>query len=169
MENLVGREVKCITNGGCNFDLNQYYIIVNESETMYVVQDNFGKHKDFPKHKFKYYFELVDSWVPKQGDKVLWSGVKLKDERGIFICKYENYFIVKYIGDECDLENGTLKYAEKIRPYEDEIKVGDWYLEISNNAIRKATNCISENYLNNKNYCKKITNPQLIKLLNEEL
>ena len=101
------------------------------------------------------------------GDKVLWSGGKLKDERGIFICKYENYFIVKYIGDEYDLENGTLKYAEKIRPYEDEIKVGDWVFLNDEKGVCKITDKHDLKEVNNK--FSLVKNIELIKLLNTEL
>lgn len=100
----------------------------------------------------------------KQGDKVL---VRDCDEDEWLIRLYAT----EYNGEhyvESKHSNNLSRYVY-IKPYEDEIKVGDWYLEISNNAIRKATNVISENYLKNKNYCKKITNPQLIELLNNEL
>ena len=156
MENLVGRKVKCVTNGYCNFHLHQDYIIVNESETMYVVQDNFGKHKDFSKHKFKYYFEiLIDEPQFKQGDKILVSNDMVNWFEGIFICLYKDYKIVK-------AKDGTLRYATNIKPYEDEIKVGDWVKSENGNHVYKV---ISEQS-GFKNWIK-ITNQDLIDKLNK--
>ena len=156
MENLVGRKVKCVTNGYCNFHLHQDYIIVNESETMYVVQDNFGKHKDFSKHKFKYYFEiLIDEPQFKQGDKILVSNDMVNWFERIFICLYKDYKIVK-------AKDGTLRYATNIKPYEDEIKVGDWVKSENGNHVYKV---ISEQS-GFKNWIK-ITNQDLIDKLNK--
>ena len=156
MENLVGRKVKCVTNGYCNFHLHQDYIIVNESETMYVVQDNFGKHKDFSKHKFKYYFELlIDEPQFKQGDKILVSNDMVNWFEGIFICLYKDYKIVK-------AKDGTLRYATNIKPYEDEIKVGDWVHNSDGHVLK----CKYLGLNNNPNWIK-ITNQDLIDKLNK--
>ena len=168
MENLVGRKVKCIQeHESIPMTKGKSYVIVEDDGSLISFRINrkgmFGicSHKDL---KEKEYFELLPNEPQfKQGDKVLWSGGKLKDERGIFICKYENYFIVKHIGDEYDLENGTLKYAEKIKPYEEEIKVGDWVKVNNEQAIIKI-NEIGIKYLDNYT---KITDEVLINKLNE--
>lgn len=155
MENLVGRKVKCVTNGYCNFDLHQDYIIVNESETMYVVQDNFGKYKYFSKHKFKYYFEiLIDEPQLKQGDKVLYTDDLEFWHEGIFLTKHNDSYIIE--SDE------MLLYAINIKPYEEEIKVGDW-VHNSNGHVLK---CKYLGLNNNPNWIK-ITNQDLIDKLNK--
>ena len=160
MENLVGRRVKCVTNGYCNFDLHQDYIIFNESETMYVVQDKFGECKDFPKHKFKYYFELLpNDPQSKKGDKVLYTDDLVNWEEGIFLVKHDESYIVE--SDE------MLLYAIEIKPYEEEIKVGDWVVNTHHGSVFK--NDTINLGINQPNYYRKITNPELIELLNNEL
>ena len=160
MENLVGRRVKCVTNGYCNFDLHQDYIIFNESETMYVVQDKFGECKDFPKHKFKYYFELLPNDPQfKKGDKVLYTDDLVNWEEGIFLVKHDESYIVE--SDE------MLLYAIEIKPYEEEIKVGDWVVNTHHGSVFK--NDTINLGINQPNYYRKITNPELIELLNNEL
>ena len=162
MENLVGRRVKCVTNGYCNFDLHQDYIIFNESETMYVVQDKFGECKDFPKHKFKYYFELLpNDPQSKKGDKVLYTDDLVNWEEGIFLVKHDESYIVE--SDE------MLLYAIEIKPYEEEIKVGDWVKNTDEKELILVTKDMNLKCLNNESEYIKITNQQLIELLNNEL
>lgn len=156
MENLVGRKVKCVTNGYCNFDLHQDYIIFNESETMYVVQDKFGECKDFPKHKFKYYFELLPNEPQfKQGDKVLFTDDLVNWEKGIFLVKHDESYIVE--SDE------MLLYAIEIKPYKEEIKVGDWVNYKDEYVMRVTDIGFKEDGLE----WTKITDKELIKKLNE--
>lgn len=161
MENLVGRKVKCLTSRWDDLTLNKVYDINKETHFNFYItnddlfQDEFSKH-----HLDNSSFELlIDEPQFKQGDKVLFTDDLVNWEKGVFLVKHDESYIVE--SDE------MLLYAIEIKPYEEEIKVGDWYLEISNNVIRKATNAISENYLKNKNYCKKITDEVLINKLNE--
>ncbi len=168
MENLVGRKLKCLESYDGVTKGKEYTITNVDNGEFCIIEDDGRKQKWCTSHLHsKGFFELLPKETQfKQGDKVLWSSGKLKDERGIFICKYENYFIVKHIGDEYDLENGTLRYAEKIRPYKEEIKVGDWVFLNDEKGVCKITNKHDLKEVNNKFILVK--NPQLIKLLNEE-
>ena len=169
MENLVGRKVKCLESYYWVTKGKEYTISNIDNGGFYITEDDGKKQRWCTSHLHsKTHLELIiDEWQPKQGDKVLWSGGKLKDERGIFICKYKNYFIVKHIGDEYYLENSTLKYAEKIRPYKEEIKVGDWVFLNDEKGVCKITDKHDLKEVNNK--FSLVKNIELIKLLNTEL
>lgn len=171
MENLVGRKVKCVKRYRNLTEKKEYEIKSVNKRTFEITEDdgindtwNIEWIKGYDEDG-EYHFELLPNEPQfNQGDKVLVSDNGIDWVERIFVFEYKGYY-------NCELRDRdyTLVSWKYIKPYEDEIKVGDWYLEISNNAIRKATNCISENYLKNKNYCKKITNPQLIELLDKEL
>lgn len=62
-----------------------------------------------------------------------------------------------------------VKRLQSLIEEENKPKVGDWALELHSNNIIKATEKSSILYLNSKEYCKKITNKELIKLLNDEI
>lgn len=62
-----------------------------------------------------------------------------------------------------------VKRLKSLIEEENKIKIGDWALELHSNNIIKATEKSSILYLNSKEYCKKITNLELIKLLEKEI
>lgn len=98
----------------------------------------------------------------KQGDKVLYTDDLVNWEEGIFLVKHNESYIVE--SDE------MLLYAIEIKPYEEEIKIGD-FVKTKSGEIFKVTedkhNVKSINERHDLFY--KITNPELIKLLNNEL
>lgn len=98
-------------------------------------------------------------YLPNKGDKVLYTDDLEFWHEGIFLTKYNDSYIIE--SDE------MLLYAIDVKPYEEEIKVGDWVKD--DWYIVKVTEsnlCFYDNW--NENVVK-ITNPELIKLLNEEL
>ena len=168
MENLVGRKVLC-TQSYDGVTKGKEYTITNvDNSGFYIVEDDGRKQNWCISHLYsRYHLKLLPKETQfKQGDKVLWSDVKSKDKIGIFICKYENYFIVKHIGDDYDLENGKLRYATKIKPCEEEIKIGDWVFLNDEIGVCKITDKHDLKEVNNK--FTLVKNPQLIELLNEE-
>lgn len=96
----------------------------------------------------------------KQGDKVLYTDDLVNWEEGVFLVKHNESYIIE--SDE------MLFYAIEIKPYEDEIKVGDWFKRINDETIWKIRNKDDINVALNSEFTK-ITNPELIKLLNNEL
>ena len=164
MENLVGRKVKCVESYDGVTEGKEYTITNVDNSGFYIIEDDGRKQKWDTSHlDSATHFELlIDEPQFKQGDKVLWRGGKSKDKTGIFICEYENYFIVKHIGNDYDLENGKLRYATNIKPYEDEIKVGDWVHNSDGHVLK----CKYLGLNNNPNWIK-ITNQDLIDKLNK--
>lgn len=91
----------------------------------------------------------------KQGDKVLVSDNKWYWVDGEFITEYKDQFVVKTYN--------SIIGRKHIKPYEEEIKVGDWvYNSLNDSFYKKKLHDIH-------NSERKITNPQLIELLNNEL
>ena len=162
MENLVGRKVKCLESYYGVTKGKEYTISNIDNSGFYIAEDDGKKRRWCTSHLHsKTHFELIiDEWQPKQGDKVLVSNHKSYWAEGEFITEYKNEFIVKF-------NNGIIgrKY---IKPYEDEIKVGDWVKRISDETIWKIRDKDDVNVALNSE-CTKITNLELIKLLNKEL
>lgn len=101
--------------------------------------------------------ELFQEWKPKQGDPV-----RVTDERnkciGTFVCTYKGHYLID--------NKERILIASQIKQLEHEIKVGDW---VKNpHAIYKVE---IDDDLDRINYDighKKITNPELIELLEQE-
>ena len=80
--------------------------------------------------------------------------------------------IIKPIGtlqQQLQKAEAEVKRLQSLIEEENKIKIGDWALELHSNNIIKATENSSILYLNSKEYCKKITNTELIKLLEDEI
>lgn len=101
--------------------------------------------------------ELFEEWTPKQGEKVLVSGDGVEWVERFFVTKYNDYYYTS-LNDKSSYLFGW-KY---IKPFEEEqIKVGDWVKR--NNEILKLT------VIPTRGGWTKITNPDLISLLESEL
>ena len=152
---------------------DESFSIVRESEfkieaSDYVLYNGLGwdwcDEKDFKRF---FNLEVVNAltlieeeeWKPKQGDKVLVSNNKSYWVEGEFITEYKNEFIVKF--------NNEIIGRKHIKPYEDEIKVGDWVKE-DDKLIKITESNVVFYDAYNEEYTK-ITNPELIELLNNEL
>ena len=162
MENLVGRKVKCLESYYGVTKGKEYTISNIDNSGFYIAEDDGKKRRWCTSHLHsKTHFELIiDEWQPKQGDKVLVSNDKSYWAEGEFITEYKNEFIVKF--------NDEIIGRKYIKPYEDEIKVGDWVKRISDETIWKIRDKDDVNAALNSE-CTKITNLELIKLLNKEL
>ena len=162
MENLVGRKVKCLESYYGVTKGKEYTISNIDNSGFYIAEDDGKKRRWCTSHLHsKTHFELIiDEWQPKQGDKVLVSNYKSHWAEGEFITEYKNEFIVKF--------NDEIIGRKYIKPYEDEIKVGDWVKRISDETIWKIRDKDDVNVALNSE-CTKITNLELIKLLNKEL
>ena len=161
LENLVGREVLCtqdyygVTKG------KEYEIVSVEDDLFMIIEDNGVEQGYCISHINNGNLKLVpEEWEPKQGDKVLASddGVNYTETPIIFISIHKDYFVT-----ESKKSNKILKW-KYIKPYEDEIKAGDWVKH--NKQLFKVNVEESSSFLLE---CTKITNPQLIELLNNEL
>ena len=165
MENLVGRKVKIIYYFTGVTIGKEYEIVDNRNGLITIIEDN-GKEQCYGvDHINNGNLKLVpEEWEPKQGDKVLASddGVNYTETPIIFISIHKDYFVT-----ESKKSNKILKW-KYIKPYEDEIKVGDWVKRISDETIWKIRDIGDVNAALNSE-CTKITNPQLIELLNKEL
>ena len=104
-------------------------------------------------------------WKPKQGDKVFVSNDKQKWHERVFVVEHNNFYQCEPLHENI---SNTLTPWQHIKPYEDEIKVGDWVKRISDETIWKIRDKEDVNVALNSE-CTKITNPQLIELLNKEL
>lgn len=161
MENLVGRKVLCTHSSRGITRGKRYEIVKCNEETFTIVEDNrceqlWGKEHLATKVHFKL---ITDEWIPKQGEKVLVSNNNSYWVEAEFIIKHEDVFIVK-IGNE------YTRVVKNIKPYEDEIKVGDWVFLNDEKGVCKITDKHDLKEVNNK--FTLVKNPQLIKLLNEE-
>ncbi len=76
---------------------------------------------------------------------------------------------VKSLEQQLQKAEAEVKRLQSLIEEENKIKIGDWALELHSNNIIKATENSSILYLNSKEYCKKITNTELIKLLEDEI
>ena len=162
MENLVGRKVLC-TNSFRGITRGKKYEIVKcNEETFTIVEDN-GCEQPWSREHLATEVHLkltLDEWQPKQGEKV-----SIKDENyncdGLFVCTYNGYYLVEH--------NGTILSTKTLKPYKDEIKVGDWVKNTDEKELILVTKDMNLECLNNECEYIKIINPQLIILLNNEL
>ena len=161
MENLVGRKVKCLESYYGVTKGKEYTISNIDNSGFYIAEDDGKKRRWCTSHLHsKTHFELIiDEWQPKQGDKVLVSNDKSYWAEGEFITEYKNEFIVKF--------NDEIIGRKYIKPYEYEIKVGDWVFLNDEKGVCKISDKHDLKEVNNK--FTLVKNPQLIELLNEEL
>lgn len=162
MENLIGRKVLCTQSYDVVTKGKEYTITNIDNSGFYIIEDDGRKRNWCTSHlQTKEYFELLPKETQfKQGDKVLWTDNLEFWHEGIFLTKYNESYIVE--SDE------MLLYAINIKPYEDEIKVGDWVKRVNDKTIWLIENK-EDIDLAKRTDCEIITNPQLIELLNEEL
>lgn len=155
MENLVGRKVKYIGHSEFMWfgRKESYEIECQDIKHFYLIDDN-GIRNAIENNSLRDYFEFIDEPQFKQGDKVLFTDDLVNWEEGIFLVKHDESYIVE--SDE------ILLYAIEIKPYEDEIKVGDW-VHNRNGCIMK---CDDVDIFNINNWTK-ITDEALINKLNE--
>ena len=161
MENLVGRKVLC-TQSYDGVTKGKEYTITNvDNSGFYIVEDDGRKQNWCTSHlNSRDHLKLLPKETQfKQGDKVLYTDDLEFWHEGIFLTKYDDSYIID--SDE------MLLYAIKIKPYEDEIKVGDWVFLNDEIGVCKITDKHDLKEVNNK--FTLVKNPELIKLLNEEL
>ena len=161
MENLVGRKVKCLESYYGVTKGKEYTISNIDNSKFYIIEDDGRKQKWCISHLHsKEYFELLPNEPQfKQGDKVLISNNSKYWIEAEFIIKHEDDFIVK-IGNE-------YTSRKNIKPYKEEIKVGDWVFLNDEIGVCKITDEHDLEEVNNK--FTSVKNIELIKLLNEEL
>ena len=155
MENLVGRKLKCIQSYDTVTKGKEYIITDVDNTGFYIIEDDGRKHRWNNSHlTSEGYFELLPNEPQfKQGDKVLVSNNKSYWSEGEFITEYKDEFIIK--------TNVDIIGRKHIKPYKEEIKVGDW-VKRNNEIIKVYETPMKKDWT-------KITNPQLIELLNNEL
>ena len=155
MENLVGRKLKCIQSYDTVTKGKEYIITDVDNTGFYIIEDDGRKHRWNNSHLTpEGYFELLPNEPQfKQGDKVLVSNNKSYWSEGEFITEYKDEFIVK--------TNVDIIGRKHIKPYKEEIKVGDW-VKRNNEIIKVYETPMKKDWT-------KITNPLLIELLNNEL
>ena len=155
MENLVGRKLKCIQSYDTVTKGKEYIITDVDNTGFYIIEDDGRKHRWNNSHlTSEGYFKLLPNEHQfKQGDKVLVSNNKSYWSEGEFITEYKDEFIVK--------TNGDIIGRKHIKPYKEEIKVGD--------CVKRNNEIIKVYETPMKKDWTKITNPLLIELLNNEL
>ena len=161
LENLVGREVLCtqdyygVTKG------KEYEIVSVEDDLFMIIEDNGVEQGYCISHINNGNLKLVpEEWEPKQGDKVLASddGVNYTETPIIFISIHKDYFVT-----ESKKSNKILKW-KYIKPYKEEIKVGDWVFRKTDNiAVFK----YDYKFIEHLDELIKITDKELIKKLNK--
>ena len=161
MENLVGRKVLC-TQSYDGVTKGKEYTITNvDNSGFYIVEDDGRKQNWCISHLYsRYHLKLLPKETQfKQGDKVLYTDDLEFWHEGIFLTKYDDSYIID--------SDKMLLYAIKIKPYEDEIKVGDWVFLNDEKGVCKITDKHDLKEVNNK--FSLVKNIELIKLLNTEL
>ena len=154
MENLVGRKIIALEDSFLGLTKGKEYKIVKQTNgEFWFITDKGTKEYTFLINSVL--FKLVDEPQFKQGDKVLVSNDMVNWFEGIFICLYKDYKIVK-------AKDGTLRYVTNIKPYEEDIKIGDWV----HNSYGHVLKCKYLGLNNNPNWIK-ITNQDLIDKLNK--
>ena len=161
MENLVGRKVLCTQSYDGVTKGTEYTITNVDNSGFYIIEDDGRKQKWCTSHLHsKGYFELLPKETQfKQGDKVLYTDDLEFWHEGIFLTKYDDSYIID--SDE------MLLYAIEIKPYKEEIKIGDWVFLNDEKGVCKITDKHDLKEVNNK--FTSVKNLELIKLLNEEL
>lgn len=155
LENLVGRKVKCTTSRWNDLTLNKVYEINKETNFNFYINNDDLLQNSFSKNNLETHFELLPNEPQfNQGDKVLVSNNKSHWVDGEFITEYKDEFVVK--------THHSIIGRKYIKPYEEEIKVGDW-VHNRNGHIMK---CDDVDIFNRNNWIK-ITDELLINKLNE--
>lgn len=159
MENLVGRKVKYIDdNGSMWFGRKKSYEIEHQDSTHFYLIDDNGIRNVIENNRLDTHFELlIDEPQFKQGDKVLVSNDNINWIDRVFVIEHKGNYC-------CETENGenALIYWDYIKPYEDDIKVGDWVHNSDGHVLK----CKYLGLNNNPNWIK-ITNQDLIDKLNK--
>ena len=161
MENLVGRKVLC-TQSYDGVTKGKEYTITNiDNSGFYIIEDDGRKQNWCISHLYSraHLKLLIEEPQFKQGDKVLYTDDLEFWHEGIFLTKYNGSYIID--SDE------MLLYAIDIKPYEEEVKVGDWVFLNDEKGVCKITEKHDLKEVNNK--FTLVKNPQLIILLNNEL
>ena len=161
MENLVGRKVLCTQSYNGVTKGKEYTITNVDNSGFYIVEDDGRKQNWCTSHlNSRCHFKLLPKETQfEQGDKVLYTDDLEFWHEGIFLTKYDDGYII-------DIDE-MLLYAIKIKPYKEEIKVGDWVFLNDEKGVCKITEKHDLKEVNNK--FTLVKNPQLIELLNEEL
>ena len=161
MENLIGRKVLCTQSYGSITKGKEYTISNIDNSGFYIIEDDGRKQNWCISHLYSraHLKLLIEEPQFKQGDKVLYTDDLEFWHEGIFLTKYNGSYIID--SDE------MLLYAIDIKPYEEEVKVGDWVFLNDEKGVCKITNKHDLKEVNNK--FTLVKNPELIKLLNEEL
>ena len=176
-----GQKVKltergCLINAFSKIKVGDEMVFITENWTEIKNIIKLSRSEKVYKHymlfKFKYNFilmgnnetikglELIYEPQFKQGDKVLYTDDLVNWKEGVFLVNHDESYIIK--------SYEMLLYAIEIKPYEEEIKVGDWVKRISDETIWKIRDKEDVNVALNSE-CTKIKNQQLIILLNNEL
>lgn len=166
LENLVGRKVKCVKRYR-NLTEGKEYEIKSVNECNFEITEDDGTNDTWNIEWIKgydedceYHFELLPNEPKfKQGDKVLFTDNLVNWEEGIFLVEHNESYIVE--SDE------MLLYAVEIKPYEEEIKVGDWVFLNDEKGVCKISDKHDLKEVNNK--FTLVKDQQLIELLNKEL
>ena len=161
MENLIGRKVLCTQSYGSITKGKEYTISNIDNSGFYIIEDDGRKQNWCISHLYSraHLKLLIEEPQFKQGDKVLYTDDLEFWHEGIFLTKYNGSYIID--SDE------MLLYAIDIKPYEEEVKVGDWVFLNDEKGVCKITEKHDLKEVNNK--FTLVKNPQLIILLNNEL
>ena len=161
MENLIGRKVLCTQSYGSITKGKEYTISNIDNSRFYIIEDDGRKQNWCISHLYSraHLKLLIEEPQFKQGDKVLYTDDLEFWHEGIFLTKYNGSYIID--SDE------MLLYAIDIKPYEEEVKVGDWVFLNDEKGVCKITEKHDLKEVNNK--FTLVKNPQLIILLNNEL
>ena len=150
MENLVGRKLIALQNSFLGLTKGKEYEIIKQTnDKLWIVTDKGTEEFTFLINSDL--LKLVDEQQFKQGDKVLVSYNEIDWHETEFVCYYKDYYYTI---------NGRAKH---IKPYEEEIKVGDWVMVNDEKAIIK----INEQGIKYLDNYTKITDEVLINKLNE--
>ena len=155
MENLVGRKVLCTQSYNGVTKGKEYTITNVDNSGFYIVEDDGRKQNWCTSHlNSRDHLKLLPKETQfKQGDKVLYTDDLEFWHEGIFLTKYDDSYIID--SDE------MLLYAIKIKPYKEEIKIGDWVISELNDCVFKYQ------FGRLKDDLTKITDEVLISKLNE--
>ena len=135
MENLVGRKVKCVKRYR-NLTEKKEYEIKSVNERTFEITEDDGINDTWNIEWIKgydedgeYHFELLPNEPQfKQGDKVIVSNDEVHwDEAKYALFFDNNHFTYS--------SQGNLIKWQHIKPYEEEIKVGDWVKRVNGKTI----------------------------------
>lgn len=159
-EELEQFRLECLNEG--SMDIFKYpYTLKKYKDTHKVYYDKkftIGWNFSFPEQgNITDAKELFEEWTPKQGDRVWVSYDKNKWFERIFALIYKGRILVENFDENLIQWNYIKKFEEEYR-----INVGDWVKCTISNSIFKYDKSFT------KNDKVKITNPQLIELLEQE-